>query len=110
MPSSEVGVVLVGELEEARDKALEALDGTQWEMERLKREHELQLLQVKESLREELEKKYERDLKTRDELIELMRGKKRRDVVPEVRGAGAQSSGGGSPEPESLGESTWGYW
>ena len=107
-PSSEVGVVLVGELEEARDEALEALDRTQWEMERLKREHELQLLQVKESLREELEKKYERDLKTRDELIELMRGKKRRDVVPEVRGAGAQSSGGGSPEPESLGESTWG--
>ena len=59
-PSSEVGVVLVGELEEARDEALEALDRTQWEMERLKREHELQLLQVKESLREELEKKYER--------------------------------------------------
>ena len=107
-PSSEVGVVLVGELEEARDEALEALDRTQWEMERLKREHELQLLQVKESLREELEKKYERDLKTRDELIELMRGKKQRDVVSEVRGAGAQSSGGGSPEPESLGESTWG--
>ena len=87
---------------------MEALDRTQWEMERLKREHELHLLQVKESLLEELEKKYKRDLNTRDKLIELMRGKKRKDVVPEESGAGAQSSGGGSPEPESLGESTWG--
>ena len=33
------------ELEDVRDEALEALDHTQWEMEKLKREHELQVLQ-----------------------------------------------------------------
>ena len=43
-PSSEVGSVTVRQLEDARDE--EALDCTQWEMERLKREHELQVLQI----------------------------------------------------------------
>ena len=55
--SSEVGSVFVRELEDARDEALEALDRTQWEMEKLKGEHEHQVLLMKESLREELEKK-----------------------------------------------------
>ena len=108
-PSSEVGSVIVRELEDARDEALEALDRTQWEMEKLKGEHELQVLQVKGSLREELQKKYERDIRTRDELIELMRvkrGAKQTDTPSsEAGGAGAQSSGGGSPEPEVPGES-----
>ena len=78
-----MGSVIVRKLEDARDEALEALDRTQWEMKKLKREHELQVLQIKESLREELERKYERDLRTREELIELMRAKKgvmQRDV------------------------------
>ena len=112
MPSSEVGSVIVRELEDARHEALEALDRTQWEMEKLKGEHELQVLQVKGSLREELEKKYERDIRTRDELIELMwvnRGAKQTDTPSsEAGGAGAQSSGGGSPEPEGPGESQQG--
>ena len=72
-PSLEVGSVSVRELEDARDEALEALDRAQWEMEKLKREHEFQVLQIKEHLREE---KYERDLRTRDELIEFLRAKK----------------------------------
>ena len=108
-PSSEVGSIIVRELEDARDEALEALDRTQWEMEKLKGKHEHQVLLMKESLREELEKKYERDIRTRDELIELLRVKKgtkqRETPSSEVGGAGAQSSGGGSPEPEGPGES-----
>ena len=67
-PSIEAGFVIVRELEDARDEALEALDCAQWEIEKLKREHEVQVLQIKESVREELEKKYERDLRTRDEI------------------------------------------
>ena len=42
--SSEMGSVIVRELEDARDEVLEALDRTQWEMEKLKGEHELQVL------------------------------------------------------------------
>ena len=59
---------------------MEALDRTQWEMEKLKGEHELQVLQIKESLREELEKKYERDLRTQDELMRVKRGVKPKDT------------------------------
>ena len=106
-----MGSVIVRELEDARDEALEALDRAQWEMEKLKIEHGHQILQVKESLREELEKKYERDLQTRNQLIELMQAKKGvkpRDAPSEVRGAGAQSLGGGLPEPEGTGDSSWG--
>ena len=101
-----MGSLIVIELEDSRDEALEALDRTQWEMEKLKSEHEYRVLQMKESLREELDKKYERDLKTRDELFELMRAKrgaKHRDTPSSEAGwADAQSR---SPEPDGLGES-----
>ena len=87
------------------------MEALEQEMEKLKGEHELQVSQIKESLREELEK-YERDLRTWDESIELMwvkRGVKPKDnPSSEMARAEALSSGGGSLEPEGLGESQWG--
>ena len=49
-------VIIVRELEDLRNEALEALDRTEWEIEKLKSEYEYRVLQMKESLREELEK------------------------------------------------------
>lgn len=51
MPSSVVGSVIVRGLEEERDEALEVFDCTEWEMIR---EHKYQVLQMKDSLKEEL--------------------------------------------------------
>ena len=41
----------------------------------MKRDSEYQLLRVKSSLREELKQKYQNDIRTRDELIELLSAK-----------------------------------
>ena len=41
----------------------------------MKRDFEYQLLKVRESMMEELELKYKKDIKTQDELIELLKAK-----------------------------------
>ena len=96
---------LIRDLEDARDDALESLDRSQWKMDRMKRDFEYQLLKVQESMREELELKYTRDIKTRDELIELLKAKVsegslklRSDehTVSVINGRESHSSGGGS--------------
>ena len=66
---------LIRDLEDARDDAFEALDRSQWEMDRMKRDFEISIVESRESMREELELKYKRDIKTRDELIELLKAK-----------------------------------
>ena len=56
---------LINELEDAREEALETVDRYQWELDKLKREHESELLHTKLGLREELDKKYQRDIEKR---------------------------------------------
>ena len=92
---SEVGsLIRLREIEDARDDALEALDKAQWELDKMSRDSEYQMLRVKSSLREELEQKYQNDIRTRDELIELLRAKLSGTThVEEPR-----ISGGGSSE------------
>ena len=77
---------MIRDLEDARDDALEALDCSQWEMDRMKRDFEYQLLKVRESMREELELKYKRDIKTCDELIELLQIPKCNLTAGKLRG------------------------
>jgi len=95
---------LIRYLEDARDDAFEALDCSQWEMDRMKTDFEYQLLKVRESMREELELKYMRDIKTRDELIELLKAKVSKGsptlcssehTVSIINGRELRSSGGG---------------
>ena len=102
---------LISDLEDARGDALESLDRLQWEMDRMKRDFEYQLLKVRESMREELELKYKRDIKTRDELIELLKAKvsegspklhSGEHTVSVINGRESHSSGGGSNEPEAV--------
>ena len=89
---------MVRDLEDAWDDALEA------------RDFEYQLSKVRESMREELELKYMRDIKTRDELIELLKAKVSEDsptlhssdhTVSIINEREFRSSGGGSNEPEA---------
>ena len=102
---------MIRDLEDARDDALESLDRSQWEMDRMKRDFEYQLLKVRESMREEFELKYKRDIKTRYELIELLKAKvsegslKLRSgehTVSVINGRESHSSGGRSNEPEAV--------
>ena len=46
---------MIRDLEDSRDDALESLDHSHWEMDRMKKDFEYQLLKVWESMREELE-------------------------------------------------------
>ena len=74
----------------------------------MKRDFEYQLLKVRESMREELELKYKRDIKTHDELIELLKAKvsegspklhSDEHTVSVINGRESSSSGGRSNEP-----------
>ena len=110
LSSAEVGT-LINELEDAREEALETVDRYQWELDKLKREHESELLHTKLGLKEELDKKYQRDVKTRDELIDLLRANLSTKVTKEPASGdndperGVRSSGGGSVDHEGLDES-----
>lgn len=102
---------MIRDLEDARDDAFESSDRSQWEMDRMKRDFEYQLLKVRESMREELELKYKRDIKTRDELIELLKAKvsegssklhSGEHTVSVINRRESRNSGGGSNEPEAV--------
>ena len=99
---TEVGSLLrLREIEDAKDDALDALDKAQWEMDKMKRDFDYEILRVKESVREDLGRRYERDLKTRDEFIELLKAKLA--VSPSSACTGnVRSLGGGSGESKSM--------
>ena len=99
---------LIRDLEDSRDDALESLDRSQWEMDRMKKDFEYQFLKVQ---REELELKYKRDIKTGDKLIELLKAKvcegspklhSGEHIVSVINGRESHSSGGWSNEPEAV--------
>ena len=83
---------------------MEIADLSQWELDKLEREHEGELLHAKLGLREELAKKHQRHLTTRDEMIELLKVKLPTSVE-KTSESGVHSSGGASAECDSLDES-----
>ena len=62
---------LQGRLDEADDLA----DRTQWKLEQLRAQSELETLKAKESLRAEMQKVHSQELRVRDDLIQLLRAK-----------------------------------
>jgi len=70
--------VLTSEVEDMRRRYEEADDLSQrmeWEMEQLRSQSELATLKAKESLREELQTAHARELRVRDDLIQMLRAK-----------------------------------
>ena len=101
---------LIRDLEDARDDALEGLGPFSVGDSRMKRDFEYQFMKVRESMREELELKYRRDINTHDELIELLKAKvsegsptlcSSEHTVSVINGWESHSSGGWSNKPET---------
>ena len=65
----------VGEMRGRLDEADDLLDRSQWEMEQLRAQSELEVLKAKESVRAEMQKAHSQELRVRDDLIQLLKAK-----------------------------------
>ena len=68
---SEVVTNLQEQLEESRD----TVERKQWTIDQLQKDIELEVMRAKEKLRDELHTEYARELSTRDDLVQLLKGR-----------------------------------